>query len=245
MLLILKYIFDITSTVFKYLQSANIDFFQAVIFIDQALEQIATLWNRDKDNSMFYQIEQQTITLAFKWNIEQSLEINRNTTVKRITKENCSDESLLKPLDKFRTETFFIIVDAIWSKFKSDFKESKAIIKEMSVFQMDRMFSIERDALPSNAFTAICEWLPEVDIVQLKDEYLQLSQNLDVIISDSKLLHRLHSNANYENSISSFNTSSKTDDEDNVFVLQSICELFKKLSALNLRVIPFQMYFWR
>lgn len=64
MLVIFKNIFYITSPVSKYLQSANIDFFQAVTFIDQTLEQIESLRNRDTVSSVFYQIEKQSITLA-------------------------------------------------------------------------------------------------------------------------------------------------------------------------------------
>jgi len=66
------------------------------------------------------------------WNIEPCLEVKRKITANRIVRKTCSNDSLLEPLDKFRSETFFVIVDTLWSKFKSDFKESKAIVKEMS-----------------------------------------------------------------------------------------------------------------
>lgn len=176
MLVVFKNIFDITSPVSKYLQSANIDFFQAVIFIDRALEQIITLRSRDNKNSIFSQIKQQAKSLAYKWNIELCLEVKIKITAKRIVGETCSNESLLVPLDKFRSETFFVIVDALWSKFKSDFKESKAIVKEMSIFQIDKMSSVKSKtiALPSDSFKAICNWLSEIDMTQLKEEYLQL-----------------------------------------------------------------------
>jgi len=111
-----------------------------------------------------------------QWNIDPCLEPKRKITTKRIIGESCSTESLLKPLDIFTSETFFVIVDALWSKFKSDFKESKAIVKDMSIFQINKMFSIKNktNALPSDSFKAICDWLPEIDMIQLKDEYLQL-----------------------------------------------------------------------
>jgi len=66
MLVVFKKIFDITSPVFKYLQSANIDFFQAVIFIDRALDQIIKLRSRDEENSVFTQIEQEAKSIAME-----------------------------------------------------------------------------------------------------------------------------------------------------------------------------------
>jgi len=237
MLVVFKNIFDITSPVSKYLQSANIDFFQAVIFIDRALEQIITLKSRDHKNAVFSQIEQQAKSLANKCNIEPCLEVKRKITTKRVVGETCSNESLLEPLDKFRSETFFVIVDALWSKFKSDFKESKAIVKEMSIFQIDKMSSVKSKTivLPSDSFKAICNWLPEIDMTQLKEEYLQLCQNLESIISGSKWPTTFHLNDNsYEDNISNSDTHSETENES-VQTPQSICELFKLLSVLDLR----------
>jgi len=113
MLVVFKNIFDITSTVSKYLQSAVIDFFQAVIFIDRALDQIIKLRSRDEENSVFTQIEQEAKSIAYKWNIEPCLESKRKIITKRIFGESCSIESLLEPLDIFRSETFFVIVGAL------------------------------------------------------------------------------------------------------------------------------------
>lgn len=50
-----------------------------------------------------------------------------------------------------------------YGQTKSYFKESKAIFK--SVFQMDKMSSVKRDVIPSDAFQAICDRLSEIDII--------------------------------------------------------------------------------
>jgi len=96
------------------------------------------------------------------------------------------------------------------------------------------MFSIKNktNALPPDSFKVICDWLPEIDMIQLKDEYLQLCHNLEAIISGSKWPSAFHLNDDYEDSISS--SDSDTDNESE-HTPQSICELFKLLSVLDLR----------
>jgi len=53
----------------------------------------------------------------------------------------------------------------------------------MSIFQFDKMSCVKNktNELPSDSFKAICNWLPEIDMIQLKEEYLQLCQNLESI----------------------------------------------------------------
>lgn len=36
-------------------------------------------------------------------------------TKKKKVVNNCSDQGLLEPLDKFKTEKFFVIVNVLWS----------------------------------------------------------------------------------------------------------------------------------
>ncbi|KAL5238014.1 hypothetical protein ACI65C_005425 [Semiaphis heraclei] len=61
--------------------------------------------------------------------------------------------------------------DALWSKFKSDFKESKSIVKEMPIFQFDKMSCVKNktNELPPDSFKAIFNWLLEIDMIQLKE----------------------------------------------------------------------------
>lgn len=87
------------------------------------------------------------------------------------------------------------------------------------------MFSAKKDAMTIYKCIQSNLWLILViDIVQLKDEYLLLSQTLEAIISAFEFPGLFHSNANYENNISSPDTNSKINDKV-VSVPQWICEL--------------------
>lgn len=140
MIIIFNEIFKIISPLSKYFQSSNIDFFQTVTFIDHTLRKIRIMQIRDENNSISWNnILLEAKLLAEKWNIDQFLENKRKRVVKKMPGENCCDEIVSDSLKKFQCETFFIIIDSLETKFQSDFKESKDIVKDMSIFQIDKM----------------------------------------------------------------------------------------------------------
>lgn len=173
MLVIFKDIFIITSPLSKYLQSANIDFFQAITFLDSALVKTKSLRS---ENEHFHKFVQNAKKIAQKWNVEQTFEIKRIKIVKSMPGEMNKDEVLIDPLEKFRCDIFNVIMDVLWSKLRSDFKETRSTVKDMAVFQLDRMSSIDPSTFPPDAFKAIGDWLPELNIINLKNEYFQMSK---------------------------------------------------------------------
>lgn len=82
--MIFKDIFDVTFPLSKYLQSANLDFFQAITFLDSVLVKIESLRSEDEHFHKFVQNSKK----IKKYNVEQTIEMKSVKKSKNYAKRN-------------------------------------------------------------------------------------------------------------------------------------------------------------
>lgn len=135
-------IFDITSPLSKFLQGKNADLLAAVNCIQDALTKIEDL----RCDKQFDELQKnKNKFIESKKNDFSFTPIKQNKRVRRIkimSGEQSLDEPIYNPIDKFKANTYFTVLDIITTQIKERFNEnSSPLLKDLSLFQRTRMLS--------------------------------------------------------------------------------------------------------
>jgi len=101
------------------------------------------------------------------------------------------------------------------------FKESREILKDLSILAPARIKSFAKESspnLPVDAFQELCRWLPKLDLLALKNEYLIFSRSINALIDgmSTNLLHNNETIFLFENNQASDIDESFIDSEEEI-----------------------------
>lgn len=187
-LVLFKKVFAITTPLSNYLQSKSIDFIEALKMVDVAKTSIINLRSDiEYDNFL-----NKTKTFCKTNNVvEQDFKETRNRKRKKMFDESETDEMSYSPSEKFKTQTYFLVLDQIISSFTNRFSQAKDILKDLSLLSPERL-SNKNQELPFDNFEYISKWL-DIDQKELKNEYIMLRNNFKELIHGLDLPKILHS----------------------------------------------------
>lgn len=144
--LLFSNIFDITSPLSKFLQGKNADLLAAVNYVKDALMKVEDL----RSDTQFTKLQSsKNKCIESKKNDFSFTPLIQNKRIKRVKKmsgEVSSDEPISNPLDSFKINTYFTVIDIITTQIKERFNEhSSPLLKDLSLFQRRRIKEISEN----------------------------------------------------------------------------------------------------
>lgn len=185
-------IFSITTPLSKYLQSKSLDFIQAVVLIDEVKENLINL----RTDREFLKLINEARQFAKENDlVETEFKEIRVRKKKLMPGEVSHDEPQILAIDRYKSTVYFTVLDNILTSISNRFKESREILKDLSILSPARIKSFGKESspnLPSDAFQELCRWLPNIDLLALKNEYLTFSKSINGLIDgmSPNLLHK-------------------------------------------------------
>lgn len=213
-----KNIFAITTPLSNYLQSKSIDFIQALNMIDASKEKLTSM----RCDAEFELIVNEAKHFAEKHNMsELSFKETRPRKKKRMPGENMFDEVSVSACDRYRTNTYFKVLDQIISSINSRFSGAREILKDLSLLSPERLMNMTKDnkSIPEDSFHNVSNWLKDINGNDLKREYIMFSHSLRDLVSGLEtplLLHKPDSpDDTYDTDSTDSSDNTNTDDENN------------------------------
>jgi len=192
-MLFLQKVFSATTSLSKYLQSKNLDFIQAIVLIDKVKESLINL----RTEKEFLNLINEAQSFAEENNLaEKMFKEIRIRKRKIMPGEVGHDEPQILAINRYKTTVYFTVLDTILSSISNRFKESREILKDLSILSPARIKSFGKERspnLPVDAFQELCRWLPKLDLLALKNEYLIFSKSINALI-DGMSPNLLHNN---------------------------------------------------
>jgi len=226
--MLMKKIFCYTTPLSVYLQSPAIDFIQALTMVDNVSKQIKKLRTNGEAKNLLNEAK----TFASDKDLTESFLPDVRVRRRKIMPGEASSEHVIvNPLDKFKTEVYFVILDQITNSILMRFDGARNILKDFSILSHDHlMATCNGEPIPNNLFETLVQWIPSLQLEELKNEYL-------IFASSFKNLHSsliLTSLTNSENEISiEENTDAcDSDSSSNSNTLTKIAE--KNLTSIQI-----------
>lgn len=188
-------IFSITGPLSRYLQTKGLDLLKANNMAQTALKQLRQI-QRDFKNI------QETSDMFVKWvivkleaidsdldgvgdiEIETYLPEVRVRRVKKMPGEDCKDEKLNNANDRFRIETYNLVLDTIIQSMDERFTTNFNICKDFNILD-PRNFDNLKGRVPSNSLETLSEKLIKINPLatsqKLQDELENFMENWDTL----------------------------------------------------------------
>lgn len=132
--------------------------------------------------------------------------------------ENTQDQIPESPIERYRKNTFYKVLDQIIMSINSRFSDAREILKDLCLLSPERLlkFSKEKKPLPVDCFNYISNWVKGIDTASLRLEYIQFSSSLSELLTGLNLSTKLHGDNNKSNynELLNANISSDEDDEE-------------------------------
>lgn len=107
----------------------------------------------------------------------------RKRTRKLFAGEIPEDNTNVSPLVQFKIKTYYAALDKIIMSLNERFSQSQEILKDLAILNPERLMAKESQDLPNDCFQHISMWLENIDIDQLKTEYIQLKNNIHELLN--------------------------------------------------------------
>lgn len=219
-MILLKKIFSVTTPLSNYLQSKSLDFIQALKLVDLCKEKLAGLRSEEElnliiDEAKSFIQKYESNESAFPCNYFKSV---RTKKKKRMADEYTHDEISDSPLERYRCNSFYKVLDQIIVSINSRFSDAREILKDLCLLSPERMlaYSKLKNPLPVDCFKYICDWVKNINIECLRTEYIQFSSSLTELLAGMKLTTYLHNN-DYTSSFNQlFETNISSDDDEEI-----------------------------
>ncbi|XP_022161052.1 zinc finger MYM-type protein 1-like [Myzus persicae] len=212
---LMKKIFCYTTPLSVYLQSPAIDFIQALTMVDNVSKQIKKLRTNHEAENLLNEAK----TFASDNGLTESCLPEVHVRRRKIMAGEASTEHLIvNPLDKFRTEVYFVILDQITNSILMRFDGARNILKDFSILSYDRLMATSNgEPIPNDLFETLVQWIPNLQLEELKNEYLIFASSFKSLQSSLNLTSL--SNSENEISITEENTDAcDSDTFPNLFV---------------------------
>jgi len=226
---LMKKIFCYTTPLSVYLQSPVIDFIQALTMVDNLNKQIKKL--RTNHEAEYLLNEAKTFA-SDKGLTESCLPDIRIRRRKIMPGEAPTEHLIVNPLDKFRTEVYFVILDQITNSILMRFDGARNILKDFSILSYDRLVATSNGApIPNDLFETLVQWIPNLQLEALKNEYLIFASSFKNLQSSLNLTSL--SNSENEINITEENTDAcDSDSSSNNNTLTKFAE--KNLTSIQI-----------
>ncbi|XP_008190174.1 uncharacterized protein LOC103311999 [Acyrthosiphon pisum] len=226
---LMEKIFCYTTPLSVYLQSPAIDFIQALTRVDNVSKQIKKLrTNHEAENVL-----DEAKTFASDNFLTESCLPEVHVRRRKIMAGEAPTEHLIvNPLDKFRTEVYFVILDQITNSILMRFDGARNILKDFSILSYDRLMATSNgEPIPNDLFETLVQWIPNLQLEELKNEYLIFASSFKSPQSNLNLTSL--SNSENEISITEENTDAcDSDSSTNSNTLTKIAE--KNLTSIQI-----------
>jgi len=193
---LMKKIFCYITPLSVYLQSPAIDFIQGLTMVDNVSKQIKKLRANYEAKYLLNEAKPFTSDKGLTESCVPDVRVRRR---KIMPGEAPTEHVIVNPLDKFKTEVYFVILDQITNSILMRFDGARNILKDFSILSHDRlMATCNGEPIPNDLFETLVQWIPSLQLEELKNEYL-------IFVSSFKNLHsslNLTSISNSENEIS-------------------------------------------
>jgi len=176
-----------------------LDFIQTLALVDDSRKRLQNL----RTDEEYLKLIDETKLFVNKNNEQETeFKVLRSRWRKVMPRELAVDEILLSPTDRYKTEVYFSVLEAIVMFISTRFDQSREIFKDLCLLSLQRIFKYSNGiikTLPDDAFNEIEDWLHGININDLKNEYLTLSSPLKGLLdSCPTLIKQLHKNISKE-----------------------------------------------
>lgn len=238
-MILLKKIFNITTPLSNYLQSKSLDFIQALKLVDLCKKKLTDMRSEEECNLIIDEAKTFIKTYVSNGNALQSNDFKsvRTKKKKKMADENTHDEISDSPLQRYRCNTFYKVLDQIIGSINSRFSDARKILKDLSLLSPERilLYSKLKDPLPVDSFKYISDWVKNINTESLRTEYIQFSTSLTELLSGIKLTTHLHDEDYTSNINQLYQTDISSDDDDEEISNISINE--KTENNINIETI--------
>ncbi|KAL4091045.1 hypothetical protein QTP88_025786 [Uroleucon formosanum] len=218
-MILLKNIFNITTPLSNYLQSKSLDFIQALKLVDSCKVKLRGMRSEEDCDSIINEAKLFARTHKLDDDLPSDFKSVR-IKKKKMPGENTQDQISESPIERYRKNTFYKVLDQIIMSINSRFSDAREILKDLCLLSPERLlkFSKEKKPLPVDCFNYISNWVKGIDTVSLRLEYIQFSSSLSELLTGLNLTTKLHgdnnkSKSNY-NELLNANISSNDDGEE-------------------------------
>lgn len=216
-MILLKNIFNITTPLSNYLQSKSLDFIQALKLVDSCKVKLTGMRSEEECDSIINEAK----IFARTHKLDDDLPSNFKSVrmrKKKMPGENTQDQIPESPIERYRKNTFYKVLDQIIMSINSRFSDAREILKDLCLLSPERLlkFSKEKKPLPVDCFNYISNWVKGIDTASLRLEYIQFSSSLSELLTGLNLSTKLHGDNNKSNynELLNANISSDEDDEE-------------------------------
>lgn len=233
-MLLLKKIFSLTTPLSNYLQSKSLDFIEAQHLIINCIKQLKEIRNDKKYEELV--LEAKSFCNYHSLNEIDFKEI-RKRTKKILAGEKALDEIQLSSFNKYRCDTYFKVLDQVIISIQSRFSDSSDILKDLTLLSAKRLltFKNECQSLPLDSFDNLVDWVPEIDVNQLRHEYIIFSKNFEDLIAGINLPVLMHEEeSELKSSESSDEDNDPNEEEGEIITSISIGNIIYTLSKFDL-----------
>lgn len=150
---IFKQIFELTNPLSTFLQGVQIDLLVATEYIQCVFEKIQAFRDHNQFEMLIKNKNEFVSSKSDKLSFTP-LVTNRRRVKKKIPGEIMSDELISCPLTNFKINTYFKIIDIVFTQIRERFNDqSTPLYKDLSLFQVKRIIEVkEKSNLPTDAF---------------------------------------------------------------------------------------------
>lgn len=233
-------IFNLTSPLSKFLQGKNADLLAAVNYVKDILMKVEDLRN----DTQFTELQnKKNKFIESKKNDFSFTPLIQNKRIKRVKKmsgEVSLDEPISNPIDSFKVNTYFTVLDIIITQIKDRFNEhSSPLLKDLSLFQRRRIKEIAENniSMPIDVFEGLeAIYGKFISAKNLRLEFLQFVNIYFKFETLTKLPNKLHDDID---SILHYETDEEEEKEkeNNVYLQNTINYTYNVLYLNGLKDI--------
>lgn len=238
---IFKKIFDNLEPVSRALQARDIDILMAIDLLKKSKRNINAL----RSDEIFQKTYNSVKKTALGLNFEIELTTKRLIRIPRQSGEITRDEPINNPVDSYKVNTYFAVIDRVVNELKRRFEDNALdIVRDLSLLSAKCIYTMRKERnIPIDAFVSICENYKQfIDRDDILREYIQfIESNIDITISE-KLPDLLHTtDISSESECSSDETDNeKTNSEINKISIKnsgSLLIMFKFFTLKGLKSV--------
>lgn len=230
-LLLMRNIFEYTTPLSMYLQSLSLDSITALTMVDNCAKILSELRNELHLDILLAE--------AKRFSLENELEevwfpAKRVQKRKKMAGEKINDEIVSNAKDNFKIEVYFTVLDKICSSITSRFEGSREILSDLSLLSVDRLIATNKGCpIPKDNFVYLDNWIPNIQIDQLKLEYATFAYNF-LKFKSNTVIEKLHEDIIISESDGSTSADSDGDNNEGTKTKMTVLNVLKLLNTFNL-----------
>ncbi|XP_060846063.1 zinc finger MYM-type protein 1-like [Rhopalosiphum padi] len=191
----------------------------ALKLVDSCKVKLTGMRSEEECDSIINEAKLFTRTHKLDDDLPSNFKSVRMRKIKKMPGENTQDQIPESPIERYRKNTFYKVLDHIIMSINSRFSDAREILKDLCLLSPERLlkFSKEKKPLPVDCFNYISNWVKGIDTASLRLEYIQFSSSLSELLTGLNLTTKLHGDNNKSNYNEPLNANISSDDDDEEF----------------------------